>query len=64
MKQVIIIGASGHGKVIADIVEKSGDQVVGFLDDNPVVKISFGYPVLDTIKNYQQYKILIFYNMC
>lgn len=56
MKQVIIIGASGHGKVIADIVEKSGDQVVGFLDDNPVVKISFGYPVLDTIKNYQQYK--------
>lgn len=56
MKQVIIIGASGHGKVIADIVEKSGDQVIGFLDDNPVVKVSFGYPVLDTIKNYQQYK--------
>ncbi len=32
-KSVVIIGASGHGKVIADIVIKSGDTVVGFLDD-------------------------------
>lgn len=32
-KKVVIIGASGHGKVIADIVENSGDVVVGFLDD-------------------------------
>ena len=33
-KKVIIIGAGGHAKVIADIIEKSGDEVVGFLDDN------------------------------
>ena len=33
-KEVIIIGAGGHAKVIADIVEKSGDNVLGFLDDN------------------------------
>lgn len=33
-KDVVIIGASGHGKVIADIIIKSGDNVVGFLDDN------------------------------
>lgn len=33
-KNVIIIGAGGHAKVIADIVLKSGDVVVGFLDDN------------------------------
>ncbi len=32
-KKVIIIGAGGHAKVIADIIEKSGDQIVGFLDD-------------------------------
>ena len=32
-KKVVIIGAGGHGKVIADIVEKSGDTVFGFLDD-------------------------------
>lgn len=33
-KEVIIIGASGHGKVIADIIKKSGDIVYGFLDDD------------------------------
>lgn len=32
-KKIIIIGASGHGKVIADIVLKSHDILVGFLDD-------------------------------
>ena len=33
-KRVVIFGAGGHAKVIADIVLKSGDEVVGFLDDN------------------------------
>lgn len=33
-KKVVIIGAGGHAKVIADIIIKSGDIVVGFLDDN------------------------------
>lgn len=33
-KKVVIIGAGGHAKVIADIVQKSGDIVYGFLDDN------------------------------
>lgn len=33
-KEVIIIGASGHGKVLADIIRKSGDKIVGFLDDD------------------------------
>ena len=33
-KNVIIIGAGGHAKVIADIVRKNGDVVYGFLDDN------------------------------
>lgn len=33
-KKVVIFGASGHAKVIADIVKKSGDELVGFLDDN------------------------------
>ncbi len=33
-KKVIIIGAGGHAKVIADIVIKSGDELVGFLDDD------------------------------
>lgn len=33
-KKVIIIGASGHAKVIADIIKKSNDEIIGFLDDN------------------------------
>lgn len=33
-KEVIVIGASGHGKVIADIIKCSGDKFVGFLDDD------------------------------
>lgn len=33
-KKVVIIGAGGHAKVIADIIQKSGDMVYGFLDDN------------------------------
>lgn len=34
MTKVIVIGCGGHGKVIADIIEKSGDYVFGFLDDS------------------------------
>lgn len=32
-KKIVIIGAGGHSKVIADIILKSGDIVYGFLDD-------------------------------
>ncbi len=32
-KKLVIIGASGHGKVIADIALKTGYEVVGFLDE-------------------------------
>lgn len=45
-KEVILIGAGGHSKVIADIIEKSGDKVCGFLDDGAKTKEVFGYPVL------------------
>ncbi len=34
MKDVIIIGAGGHAKVIADIVIRSNDNLIGFLDDS------------------------------
>ena len=62
-EKVVIIGASGHGKVIADIILKSGDKVVGFLDDNPNLGESFiGFPVLGKVSetsNYQEYKYVI-----
>ena len=34
-QKVIIIGAGGHSKAIADVIVKSGDLIVGFLDDTP-----------------------------
>lgn len=34
MKKVVLYGASGHGKVIAEIAEESGFKIFGFLDDN------------------------------
>lgn len=33
-KKVVIIGAGGHGRVVADTVEICGDMVLGFLDDS------------------------------
>lgn len=32
-KDVIIVGTGGHAKVITDIVRKSNDNVIGYLDD-------------------------------
>lgn len=56
-EKVIVIGASGHGKVIADIILKSGDMVVGFLDDNPWLPETFiGYPILGSIDAFLEYK--------
>ncbi len=57
MKQsVIIIGASGHGKVVADIVERSGDVVKGFLDDNSELPDDFlHYPVLGCVDDFHKY---------
>ena len=34
MKRLIIIGASGHGKVVADIAVKCGYDEIAFLDDD------------------------------
>lgn len=54
-KSVIIIGAGGHAKVIADIVLKSGDTLLGFLDDNAVGKVYGEYAVLGTVADCVQY---------
>lgn len=57
MKSVIIIGASGHGKVVADIVQKCGDKVYGFLDDDIELGDKFlGFPILGKIDNYKKYR--------
>lgn len=56
MKKVIIIGASGHAKVIADIVIKNGDELVGFVDDNTELPDKIvGYPYLGVIDKCCEY---------
>lgn len=57
-KEIVIIGASGHGKVIADIVASSGNIVKGFLDDDNDIqgKEIIGFPVLGKIADYVNYK--------
>lgn len=55
-KQVVIIGASGHGKVVADIVLRSGDTVVGFLDDDPGLPSAVcGIPCLGSVSRYAEF---------
>lgn len=46
MKKLVIIGASGHGKVIADIAAKNGYSEIVFLDDNENVHECGSYPVM------------------
>ena len=46
MKQLVIIGASGHGKVVADIAKRNGYDDIVFLDDNGNLTECGGYPVV------------------
>lgn len=55
MKEVIIIGAGGHAKVIADIVRCRGDRVLGFLDDAAHSNEVAGFPVLGMVESYANY---------
>lgn len=52
MKRLAILGASGHGKVVADIAEISGwDEIVFFDDAWPEVKINSAWPVIGNTNN-------------
>ena len=46
MNRLIIIGASGHGKVVADIAKKCGYEEIIFLDDNEQTTSCGHYPVV------------------
>lgn len=46
LNRLIIIGASGHGKVVADIARLNGYENIVFLDNNPRLKACAGHPVL------------------
>lgn len=57
-KKVVIIGAGGHAKVIAEIIKQSKDQLIGFLDDNKDIqfkKIFDGKMVIGTTNDIARY---------
>lgn len=47
-KKLIIVGASGHGRVVADIAKNVGYNYIAFLDDNTELKSCGDYPVIGT----------------
>lgn len=49
-KKVIIIGAGGQGKVIADIIKCNRDEVIGFLDDHEIDQLN-EYSVLGKVND-------------
>ncbi|WDC84201.1 acetyltransferase [Caloramator sp. mosi_1] len=54
---LIIIGASGHGKVVADIASKMGNwNDILFLDDNESTKECLGFRVVGKISEAYKYK--------
>ena len=42
---MFLYGASGHAKVIIDILNANGIKIEGLVDDNPEIKDLLGYPV-------------------
>ena len=51
MNEIIVFGASGHAKVVIDIIEKRGDlKIIGLYDDvNKKKRFLFNYPILHKI---------------
>lgn len=60
MKQLVIIGASGHGKVVADIAKKNEYDSIVFLDDNETEKNCGGYAVVGRCGAFADYDCDIF----
>ncbi len=48
-----LFGASGHAKVITDILNMRGERVQGFIDDDPSKEELWGIPVLGDTASYQ-----------
>lgn len=54
MNRLIIVGAGGHGKVIADIALKNGYTDINFLDDN-VADTCIGFPIIGACNNIEAF---------
>lgn len=55
-RKLIIIGAGGNGRVVADIAKKNGYKDIAFLDDNSKVENCGDYPVIGTSNDINKYR--------
>jgi sugar O-acyltransferase (sialic acid O-acetyltransferase NeuD family) len=57
MRGILVLGAGGHGKVVADILGCAGEPVMGFLDDDPATwgATRLGLPVLGGIVTFREH---------
>lgn len=56
MNKLVIIGAGGHGNVIADIAVKNGYSDIVFLDDDPGAEECGGFSVAGKTSDIEKYK--------
>lgn len=56
MSSLVIVGASGHGRVVADIAEKNGYMEIVFFDDNPSSQMCGKHKVVGGCKDALSYK--------
>lgn len=54
-----LYGASGHGKVVKDILDSQHKEVAGFIDDNPNVNRVAGLPVKHVVEENDQVIVCI-----
>lgn len=55
-KRLVIIGAGGHGRVCADIAQKTNQwDEIAFLDDDQTIDSSMGIPVIGPMRSFTQY---------
>lgn len=55
MGNLVIVGASGHGKVCSEIAELMRYENILFLDDNRRLKLCGQYPVVGTKKDFRKF---------
>ncbi|WP_313138974.1 acetyltransferase [Myroides sp.] len=41
-----LVGASGHGKVVAEVLEENNLEITGFIDANSSIEEVLGYPII------------------
>ena len=55
-KSIVLVGGSGHAKVIMDVIRSSGGEIFGILDDGISAGTQvLGVPVLGKTDEYEKY---------